>query len=101
MACVVSNTAAAGIIIPIGFKLGQGYELQYIVPCVAVTALAFITPAGTPALALLHMRTQNKHIGNFIHIGLPVVLVGFLVIYLFGACWIAWIIRDATLSIAK
>lgn len=88
LACVVGNTAASGIIkmisVQVAIAIGMPPEI-FLIPTVAVTAMAFVTPAGTPALALLHMRSEDRHIGHYLRVGLSLSVIGFVVIYAVGA----------------
>ncbi|XP_035704964.1 solute carrier family 13 member 2 [Folsomia candida] len=89
LACLVSNTAAAGIAIQITVYISNNQHIRphlLLIPCVAVSAFAFVHPAGTPALALLHMRTQDKPIWQYFLMGSPLTLLGFVLIYVVGIC---------------
>jgi sodium-dependent dicarboxylate transporter 2/3/5 len=87
LAFFITNTAAAYVMIEIMKEVSTKLKISpcYLtIPCVAVTSLAFILPAGTPTLALLQMRTHKMHAFRCLRLGVPLAFLLFFIVYIFA-----------------
>jgi sodium-dependent dicarboxylate transporter 2/3/5 len=87
---LMSNTAAANILVPIAVVAASGSETQVVVPLVLSASAAMTLPISTPPNAVV-FATEVVRTRDFIQSG---ILIGLLT-PLISALWIHWVLPTA------
>jgi sodium-dependent dicarboxylate transporter 2/3/5 len=76
---LMSNTAAANILIPLGITLGSGFEAQIAVPIALSASVAMILPISTPPNAIVYASGYCKS-SDFLKLGVVLGIIAPLVV---------------------
>lgn len=85
---LMSNTAAANILIPIALAMGSGAETKYVIPIAIAASSAMCLPVSTPPNAIAYATGAVKT-KDFVRAGL---LVGLITPPL-ATAWVWWVLR--------
>lgn len=76
---LMSNTAAANILIPLGVALATGFEAQMAIPIALSASVAMSLPISTPPNAMVYASGRCSS-GDFLKLGTLVGLIGPLIV---------------------
>jgi di/tricarboxylate transporter len=82
---VLSNTATTVLIAPIGFSAAQNLDIQpyaFLMAIAIAASMAFATPVASPVNTLV-MGTGSYRFGDYLKVGIPMIIVTFLVSMMF------------------
>lgn len=88
---LMSNTAAANILIPLGVTLATGFEAQMAIPIALAASAAMCLPISTPPNAMVFASGRCRS-GDFLLLGGIVGLVAPLLLTLWALLVVGWLV---------
>jgi sodium-dependent dicarboxylate transporter 2/3/5 len=91
LAALMSNTATAALLVPLGLQLHGGSSTAIIIAIAASFGMPF--PISTPPNALVY-GTGSLRVADLLVLGLVVMVIGCVVVTLTGAGFLSWLSID-------
>ena len=88
LSAVMSNTASAALLIPVALSLGPPYSMAVLIAIATAFGVPFVVSSPPNALAYGHGGLSGR---DLLHVGLPILLVGSVLVAVTGSAFMRWI----------
>lgn len=89
---LMSNTAAANILIPLGITLAAGFEAQIAIPIALAASAAMCLPISTPPNAMVFASGRCQS-GDFLYLGTIIGIVAPVLVTCWSLLVVNWIVE--------